>query len=136
MPKRFIQIVSIGPTDIVLWINDQKYDFSAPPDVIKHFLFVQRHNQGKALAYLREHCNKSWNVTDESKLSSKENLSYRTSKIFEVGAKVRIKTDIHTEFAGMEGTIVNSLSFPGNWAVYFSSEPGSYAFYESELELI
>ena len=67
MPERFIKIVSIGPTDIVLWIKDQKYDFSAPQDVIKHFLWLQRHNQGKAIAYLRDHCNNSWNVTEASK---------------------------------------------------------------------
>jgi hypothetical protein len=125
MPERFIKIVSIGPTDIVLWIKDKKYDFSAPQDVIKRFLWLQRTNQGKAIAYLRDHCTNSWNVTE----GSKEILSYKTEKKFEVGARVSLNLESFPQGKwsrgggvplrdGDTGTIINAFSFTDRWNNY------------------
>jgi hypothetical protein len=90
MPKKFITIVSIGPTDITLWVEDKKYDYSADAGVIKHFLHLNRHNQGKAIAYLRDNCNRYWDITDVG--GSLDKKAWRNGeRELEIDDKIRVK---------------------------------------------
>ncbi len=64
--KRFFIVVSQSPTTVALVIGDNKYEYSAPENVIKKFTYLRGRNQGKALSYLKDNCFKSWNLTKES----------------------------------------------------------------------
>jgi hypothetical protein len=140
MPKRFITIVSIGPTDIVLWIEDRKYDYVADQFVIKHFLYLQRHNQGKAIDYLRDHCDRYWDITDETGPLDKKAWRIRELK---VGDRIQIKPEFQSQendadnfqlgYSGADGwgfsqifTIMRiDMDEPYMWGKRFRNSPGT-----------
>ena len=72
MSSHWLHLISYSPTTLTVAVDVRtdtkirKYEYSVPEDIVRQFLCLYKHHQGRAFQLVKDNAFKSWEVLEDS----------------------------------------------------------------------